>query len=43
MVERFKKFFMKKIKWSDPVMSELINGVVTRRAVVLALIEGKQK
>ena len=33
----------KKLNLSDPEMGKLINGIVTRRAVLLALIEGKQK
>ncbi len=37
------KLMLKKIRLSDPEMGKLVNGVVTRRAVVLALIEGKQK
>ncbi len=31
-----------KIRMDDPMLSELIAGAVTRRAVLLALKEGKQ-
>ena len=37
------RLWEQKISLDDPRMSELVGGRITRRAVLLALKEGKQK
>lgn len=41
--KKFVNLFFRKISIDDPIMDEVIDGRITRRAIVLALIEGRQK
>ena len=43
MKSLLRKMWKQKISLDDPRMSELVGGRITRRAVLLALKEGKQK
>lgn len=43
LLDKFMNVFFKKISIDDPIMDEVIDGRITRRAIVLALIEGRQK
>lgn len=43
LIEKFMNVFLRKISLDDPIMDERINERMTRRAIVLALIEGRQK